>query len=118
MQGYDTQAVCIEDEIVIAAGVTVDSPDFGHLERMIRAAEAELRRADVERSPDVVVADAGYWHQVQMERLAGDGLTVLTPPDATNAPKLGPAGTAASMPSCVGSWPPTPAASSMPSARR
>jgi hypothetical protein len=32
--------------------------------------------------PDVVLADAGYWHQVQMERLMSDGLTVLIPPDA------------------------------------
>ena len=29
-----------------------------------------------------MLADAGYWHQVQMERLLGDGLTVLIPPDA------------------------------------
>jgi hypothetical protein len=29
-----------------------------------------------------VLADAGYWHQVQMERLLGDGHTVLIPPDA------------------------------------
>jgi hypothetical protein len=30
-----------------------------------------------------VLADAGYWHHVQMERLAGDGVTVLIPPDAS-----------------------------------
>ncbi len=49
---------------------------------MIRAAGDELRRAGVEQPPDVVLADAGYWHQVQMERLVSDGLTVLIPPDA------------------------------------
>ena len=27
-------------------------------------------------------ADAGYWHQVQLQALAGDGLQVLIPPDA------------------------------------
>jgi transposase len=82
VQGYNAQAVATEEQIVIAAEVTVDSPDFGHLEPMIRAAEHELRAAGVEQSPDVVLADAGYWHHVQMERLLSDGLTVLIPPDA------------------------------------
>ena len=82
MQGYNAQAVATEDQIVIAAEVTVASPDFGHLEPMICAARDELRRIGVEQPPGVVLADAGYWHQVQMERLLGDGLTVLIPPDA------------------------------------
>jgi transposase len=82
VQGYNAQAVCTEDQIVIAAEVTVDSPDFAHLEPMVRAAGDELRRAGIEQPPDVVLADAGYWHQVQMERLASDGMTVLVPPDA------------------------------------
>jgi transposase len=82
VQGYNAQAVATEDQIVIAAEVTVASPDFGHLEPMIRATEHELRRAGIEQPPDVVLADAGYWHQVQMERLLGDGMTVLVPPDA------------------------------------
>jgi transposase len=82
VQGYNAQAVATEDQIVIAAEVTVASPDFGHLEPMICAAREELRRLGVEQPPGVVLADAGYWHQVQMERLLGDGLTVLIPPDA------------------------------------
>jgi transposase len=82
VQGYNAQAVATEDQIVIAADVTVASPDFGHLEPMIRAAEHELRRAGIDQQPEIVLADAGYWHQVQMERLLGDGLTVLIPPDA------------------------------------
>jgi hypothetical protein len=82
VQGYNAQAVATEDQIVIAAEVTVDSPGFGHLEPMIRAAQTELERAGVERAPDVVLADAGYWHQVQMERLVSEDLTVLVPPDA------------------------------------
>jgi transposase len=82
VQGYNAQAVATEDQIVIAAEVTVASPDFGHLEPMINAARDELRRAGIEQRPDVVLADAGYWHQVQMERLLGDGQTVLIPPDA------------------------------------
>ncbi len=38
VQGYNAQAVTTENQIVIAAEVTVDSPDFGHLEPMITAA--------------------------------------------------------------------------------
>jgi transposase len=82
VQGYNAQAVCTEDQIVIAAEVTVDSPDFGHLEPMIRAAHQELQGAGVEQPPDIVLADAGYWHQVQMERLVSNGMKVLIPPDA------------------------------------
>jgi transposase len=82
VQGYNAQAVATAEQIVIAAEVTIDSPDFGHLEPMIRAAEHELRAAGVEQPPDVVLADAGYWHHIQMERLLSDGLTVLIPPDA------------------------------------
>jgi hypothetical protein len=82
VQGYDAQAVTTTDRIVIAAEVTVDSPEFGHLEPMIRAALSELDYAGITDTPEVVLADAGYWHQVQMERLMGDGLPVLIPPDA------------------------------------
>jgi hypothetical protein len=56
--------VATEDQIVIAAEVTVASPDFGHLEPMIRAARDELRRAGIEQPPDIVLADAGYWHRM------------------------------------------------------
>ena len=70
------------DQIVIAAEVTVDSPDFGHLEPIVRAALNELNYAGVTDTPDVVLADAGYWHQAQMQRLMGEGLQVLIPPDA------------------------------------
>jgi hypothetical protein len=82
VQGYNAQVVCTEDQIVIAAEVTVDSPDFGHLEPMISAARDELEHAGIEEPPEVVLADAGYWHHVQMQRLLGDGQTVLVPPDA------------------------------------
>jgi len=82
VQGYNAQVVTTEDQIVIAAEVNVDSPDFGHLEPMVAAARDELERAGVEQSPEVVLADAGYWHQVQMERLVAEGMAVLVPPDA------------------------------------
>jgi hypothetical protein len=82
VQGYNAQAVCTEQQIVIAAEVTVDSPDFGHLGPMVAATQHELAAAGIEAAPEVVLADAGYWHQAQMERLTGGGTVVLIPPDA------------------------------------
>ena len=82
VQGYNAQAVCSEQQIVIAAEVTVDSPDFGHLEPMVAATEIELAAAGISSSPEVVLADAGYWHQAQMETITGRGTPVLIPPDA------------------------------------
>ncbi len=82
MQGYNAQAAVNEQQIVIAAEVTIDSPDFGHLDPMVLAVETELTRAGVTDAPGVVVADAGYWHQVQMQAIVERGIQVLVPPDA------------------------------------
>ena len=82
VQGYNAQAVCTEDQIVIAAEVTISSADFGQLEPMVTATETELAAAGVTDAPEVVLADAGYWHTEQIERLTGRGTVVLIPPDA------------------------------------
>src|SRR3954447_17530944 len=82
VQGYNAQAVVTAGQIVIAADVTVDSPDFGHFEPMITAAQGELTRIGITATPEVVLADAGYWHQVQMEAIVDRGMQVLIPPDA------------------------------------
>jgi transposase len=74
VQGDDAQAVCTENQIVIAAEVTIDSPDFGHLGPMIKAAETELAAAGITDTPAIVLADAGYWHQVQITHLTGRGV--------------------------------------------
>src|SRR3954453_22461141 len=71
VQGYNAQAVCTEDQIVIAAEVIVSSADFGQLEPMVRTAKDELAAAGVTQAPEVVPADAGYWHSEQIQRLAG-----------------------------------------------
>jgi transposase len=54
VQGYNAQAVVTAEQIVIAAEVTVDSPDFGHLEPMVSAAQAELANAGICDTPQVV----------------------------------------------------------------
>src|SRR3954471_6432154 len=78
VQGYNAQAAVNEHQIVIAAEVTVDSPDFGHLEPMVDATERELKQVG-SKSPKVVVADAGYWHKRQMENVVDRGIQVLIP---------------------------------------
>jgi hypothetical protein len=52
---------------VLAAEVSSASPDFGQLDPMVGAVEAELEAAGVTEAPGVVLADAGYWHQKQRE---------------------------------------------------
>jgi transposase len=82
VQGYNAQATVNEKQIVLAAEISVESPDFGHLEPMVEATVTELKRAGVAEQPKVAVADAGYWHHEQMDSLAANGITVLIPPDA------------------------------------
>jgi transposase len=81
IQGYNAQAAVDEQQVVLAAEITIDSPDFGHLEPMVDAAEAELEKAGVTDKPKVALADAGYWHQKQMESVVSRGIQVLIPPD-------------------------------------
>jgi transposase len=83
IQGYNAQAVTNEHQVVIAAEVMTAAPDFGHLEPMLDAAERELHAAGVTDRPGVLLADAGYWHQRQMERIVDQGIPVLIPPDAS-----------------------------------
>ena len=83
IQGYNAQAVTNEQQIVLAAEVMTAGGDFGHLEPMLDATQRELHAAGVERTPGVVLADAGYWHQRQMERAIAQGIQVLIPPDTS-----------------------------------
>ena len=48
---------------------------------MLDATRRELHAIGVETTPGVVLADAGYWHQRQMERAVAQGSQVLIPPD-------------------------------------
>ena len=69
IQGYNAQAVTNEHQVVLAAEVLTTAPDFGQLEPMLDAAQRELAAAGVSERPGVLLADAGYWHQQQMERI-------------------------------------------------
>jgi transposase len=83
IQGYNAQAVTNEHQIVLAAEVMTAGGDFGHLEPMLDATRGELDAIGVDAVPNVVVADAGYWHQDQMERAIAGGSQVLIPPDTS-----------------------------------
>ena len=78
VQGYNAQAVCTEQQIVIAAEVTVDSPDFGHLEPMVSAARGrarggrDRRRAGGGARRRRLLAPASRWSSI-----TGRGIQVL-----------------------------------------
>lgn len=82
IQGYNAQAAVNENHIILAAEITVESPDFGHLDPIVTAVERELQAAGVSQAPEVIVADAGYWHQEQMMKITARGIPVIIPPDA------------------------------------
>jgi transposase len=82
MQGYNAQAAVTTNQIILAAEVTTTAPDYGQLEPVVRAALRDLSRAGVTETPTTVLADAGYWHKEQMERIITDGMQVLIPPDS------------------------------------
>ncbi len=83
IQGYNAQAVTNEHQIVLAAEVMTVGGDFGHLEPMLDATQHELRGAGITDTPQVLLADAGYWHSEQMEHIVDRGIQVLIPPDAS-----------------------------------
>jgi transposase len=83
IQGYNAQAACNEQHLIVAAEVMTASPDFGHLAPMLTAARSELTAAGITAAPTVVVADAGYWHIEQMTEITSAGVPVLIPPDSS-----------------------------------
>jgi hypothetical protein len=83
VQGDNAQAAVNETQIIVAAELSVESGDFGHLEPMIDATIKELQRVGVSESPQTVVVDPGYWHKQQLENIvANRHIQVLIPPDS------------------------------------
>ena len=116
LQGYNAQLAVNDRQVIVAAEITTDAPDFGHLEPMVRATQRELRAVDVDE-PAIVVADAGYWHQRQIEAVVSDGIQVLVPPDSGLRKAPRPGWTGASMTSCAACSPRPTVAPSTASAR-
>jgi transposase len=82
VQGYNAQAAVNEHQIVVAAEITNDSTDFGHLDQMVTAVLAELEKAGVPEQPEAIAADAGYWNEHHMDEVvANKHIPVLVAPD-------------------------------------
>jgi len=62
---------------------------------VFEAALRDLELAGVSERPETVVADAGYWHKRQMEKIVMGGTQVLVPPDSDLQEKPRTAGPAA-----------------------
>ena len=82
VQGYNAQAAVNEHQIVVAAEITSNSTDFGHLDPMVTAALRELENAGVPQRPKAIAADAGYWNEHHMDEVvANKHIPVLIAPD-------------------------------------
>ena len=80
-QAYNAQAAVNDQQIVLAAEISIAAPDFGQLGPMLDTTLDGLREQGVAEVPDVVLADAGYWHTAQMQQITDQGIEVLVPPD-------------------------------------
>jgi len=82
VQGYNAQAAVNEQQIVLAAEISNNSTDFSQLDPMVTATLEELQRAGIDRLPEAVAADAGYWNEQHMDEVvANKHIPVLIPPD-------------------------------------
>ncbi len=117
MQGYNAQAVTNEHQVVLAAEIETVGADFGDLEPMLDVTQRELE-AGIDELPGVLLADPGYWHGEQMQRIGDHGIQVLVPPDTGRRRPPGATGTAAATTRCAKCWPAITAASSTASANR
>jgi transposase len=82
-QAYNAQTAVNEEQIILAAEITIDAPDFGHLEPMLDTTLQHLAKHGVSEQPEVVLGDAGYWHTRQIQAIEERGIEVLVPPDGT-----------------------------------
>src|SRR3954449_5492099 len=82
VQGYNAQAVVGEGQIILAAEISTESLDTANLQPMIETALGELAGAGFTETPDVVLADAGYWKNDAIEAIVAQGIQILVAPDA------------------------------------
>ncbi len=82
VQGYNAQAVTTRSQVIVAAEIAPDGLDFAQLDPIVSAAEKELEAAGVTERPEVVLADAGYWSNEQIDRLRKRGIVPLVAADA------------------------------------
>ena len=77
VQGYNAQiAVDAHQQVIVAAEVTQQVTDREQLLPMV-----ESIRTSTQKSPQTVLADAGYWDTASLRDLTGRGIQVLMSPD-------------------------------------
>ena len=79
-QSYNAQTAVNEQQIILAAEITVDAPDFGHLEPTLDTTLRAPSSSTGVDEPDAVWPSR-LWHTRQIERVAQRGIEVLIPPD-------------------------------------
>jgi transposase len=77
IQGYNGQlSVDSDNQIIVGVAVTNQANDKGLLTPMV-----EMTRELGGRTPDTVLADAGYFSRIELQELEDSGIDVLVPPD-------------------------------------
>ena len=80
-QAYNAQAAVNDQQVILAAEITLEAADFGQLGPMFHRTMENLEAQGVTESPGVVVADAGYWNTGHIQAINQRGVEVLIPPD-------------------------------------
>lgn len=63
LQGYNSQVAVAGNQIILAATVTQEENDFHQLEPMLQEVKETLIEARIDKVPDSLAADAGYWRE-------------------------------------------------------
>jgi transposase len=69
LQGFNSQAVVSDDQVVLAVEVIDQANDAGQLAPMTRAALDNLAAAGIDDPVETVLADAGYFHRDDLAEL-------------------------------------------------
>ena len=88
IQGYNGQVAVAEDGLVLAAELTNDANDVNRLEPMVEATRSNLAGAGISRPIGTLLADAGYWSEVNVaavERSGGPRLLIAPMRPTTRA---------------------------------
>lgn len=73
IQGYNGQAVVAEDGLVLAAELTQDANDSRQLLPMLEHTRSNLATAGVRRPIGTLLADAGYWSELNVTTAEASG---------------------------------------------
>ncbi len=63
LQGYNCQAVCTENQIIISTDVTQKENDFYQLEPMLEKTSANLHEVGIKKDADTLSADTGFFRE-------------------------------------------------------